>query len=283
MIKVKSIVFWSFVLLSIAMLYIATSTITMYRRDLPPEIARAEVANVDSTLLEILSGEFKGLLSDYMLLKAAIVIGGDLSQLTRKDWEAVYSLYKLSVALDPYSYQNAYYVQGNLAWIDGMASRAIDLIKITVEHRPWHWEPKWYVAFDYFEYLHDKANAEIYMTEAAKTPGAPPVVAFLAARLVSREGRQNTLAALTMLKAMHELSDREEYKKTLETRIRAYEGLYQIEQAISAYQKKYKHFPSSIEDLVTSGVLTSIPKNPYGESFIYDSETGAVFLDQRHF
>ena len=61
-------------------------------------------------------------------------------------------------------------------------------------------------------------NAEIYMTKAAKTPGAPVIVGLLAARLINREGKRDTVTAIEMLKAMYLQAGEENYKENLRTR-----------------------------------------------------------------
>ena len=94
-----------------------------YRSNLPMEQTRAEAFMVDPTLLKIVGGEFKGLMADYLVLKAAIFRGGAY-ETTLEDWEAMYVLFKQSIELDPYFFMTGYYVQGLMAWREGFYAKS---------------------------------------------------------------------------------------------------------------------------------------------------------------
>lgn len=251
-----------------------TSHVKAYRRNLPPDLVRGEAIMVDPVVFKVVSGEFKGLLADYLLLKAAIIDGGEPEKITEQDWHAIYVLYKQSMALDPRFFTTAYYTQGNLVWREGMATRAIALLEMSAKNRPWDWNPKWYLAFDYINFLDDRERASDYLYKAAKLQGAPPIFAVMAARF--KQGQGDTLASIAMLQAMYNQTQNEAFKEVLKKRIEAHTGVYELEQAVTAYQTKYGMLPHSLEDLVTSGILLALPIHPYGKGFVYDSSTGVV-------
>ncbi len=214
------------------------------------------------------------MIADYLLLKGAIIDGGEPEKMTDQDWLAVYVLYKQSMTLDPYFYTTAYYIQGNLVWRGALTEKAIDLLKTSVVYRSWDWNPKWFLAFDYANFLNDKDQAINYLNEAAKMPDAPPIFSIIAARLQQKEG--NTLASIAMLKAMYEQSQNEEFKKVLEKRIQAHIGVYQLEQAVAKFKEKFFRLPESLEDLVKTNIIQAIPLHPYDGEYVYDPETGSI-------
>ena len=165
---------------------------------------RAEALMVSPTLLKTISGEFKGLWADYLLLKAAAFLGG-YRESTTEDWETLYLLFKQSLTLDPWFFTTCYYVQGILAFRKNMGEKSIDLLKISAEHRDWDWQPNFYIGFDYFYFLKDNTKASEYLGEAAKMPGAPPIVATLGARLAQDMGK--TEAAISILHFMYDRTD----------------------------------------------------------------------------
>ena len=117
------------------------------------------------------------------------------------------------------------------------------------------------------------------MMEAAKLPGAPTIVSTLGARLVQRSGQ--TLTSIAMLKAFYERTNDEKTRSLLDQRIQAYLGIYQIEQALVEYVKRYGQRPATLNDLVNMNILDKLPENPFGEIFYYDPQTGNVdFFDQ---
>jgi tetratricopeptide (TPR) repeat protein len=249
-----------------------------YRGNLPAEQLRAEALMVDPTLLKIISGEFKGLMADYLNLKAAVFKGG-AHETTEEDWVAMYTLFKQSIELDPYFFHTGYYTQGMMAWRKGMHEKAIEILKIHADHRHWDWEPKFYLGFDYFYYLKDNETGAHYMRAASKLEGAPPLVLRLAARLMQRSGQ--TLTAIAFLKSMIERAEDEDIKENLIQRLKAHLGVYQLEQARDRYQNEIGHLPPTLSDIVDKGYIQEIPENTMADTFFYDSRTGEIGFDAK--
>ncbi|MFH1293044.1 MAG: hypothetical protein ABIJ44_02820, partial [Pseudomonadota bacterium] len=86
---------------------VSASKVKRYQGHIPSS-QRASALMVSPALLEIGAGEFKGLLADYLLLKASVFLGGRY-ETTDSDREAVYTLFRQSLALDPYFFQTCYY------------------------------------------------------------------------------------------------------------------------------------------------------------------------------
>ncbi|MFO0775988.1 MAG: hypothetical protein U0223_00045, partial [Nitrospira sp.] len=71
----------------------------------------------------------------------------------------------------------------------------------------------------------------------------------------------------------------ESAKKLLEVRLRLVlteRDLQLLEHAIVEYQKQMGHFPGSLDALVQSHVLKTLPEEPSGGRYIYDVRTGTV-------
>jgi len=247
---------------------ICSSSVRTYREEMIAENLRAEALMVSPTLLKVISGEFKGLWADYLQLKASIFLGG-YSKSTAEDWEVVYLLFKQSLALDPWFFQTCYYTQGILAWQKTMSERAIELLKISAEHRYWDWEPRFYIGFDYFYFLKENLMAAKYLSVAAKLPGAPPIVATLGARLAQKAGQTET--AIAILRIMLDRTDNEALKLRLEKRIKVHLGMLIIERSIAIYAQKYGKSPASLNELIDKGIIDQLPENPYVETYTYEN------------
>ena len=272
--SVKPVIFIALAVVAALGYTLSAAKIKDFRRQLPPELIQREATMVDPNFLKIISGEFQGLLADYLLLKANIIDGGQPEKMTDEDYDTIFILYKLSMDLDPYFFQTAYYVQGNIAWRKGMAAKAIELLKKSAEHRTWDWRALWYIGFDYAYLLNDTSQGAAYLLKAGKKPDAPEVLNILAARIAQIGG--DTLASISMLKAMYEDTDNEEYKKVLEKRIIAHTGVYKLEQAIAAFSQKYGRRPDSLEELFQSKIISEVPPNPFDDHYYYNTETGRV-------
>lgn len=243
------------------------------RANRPLETKRAQALAIDPTILKVISGPFKGLVADYLSIKASVFMGGAY-QVTEDDWEAVYTLMKQSLYLDPLFFQNGYYIQGLLSWRKSMHERANELLKYHAEHRYWDWEPLFYVGFNCFYYLKDNEAAAQYMKQASERPNAQPIAASLAARLSHKTG--HTLTAIALLKTMYEsaqdVKNREYYGKRLEAQLR----IYKLEQAIDRYKNMHGHYPLKLNDLVKSETIEKLPSNPFNTPYLYNSDSGKI-------
>jgi hypothetical protein len=274
--QARNVFFYLLFLASISVLVFSTARVIQVRKNLPPDFARADALMVHPVLLKVLSGEFKGLVADYLHMKIAVFLGGN-ETVTPHDFETLYLMAKQSLALDPYFYQNTYFLQGYLVWKKEMAGKVIDLLKIQAKHRFWDWEPNWFIGFNYLHFFRDRVNAYRYLETASKNSNAPTIVGALAARLA--QDQHGTQVAIAMLKTMIDGSDDEDYKKVLAFRLQSYIGIYQIEQALDVYQKRYKRLPETLGDLVETGIIDRLPLRPDGKSFFYNAESGAVLYD----
>lgn len=256
----------------------SASHVYQYRENLPGENKRAEALMVSPELLSIASGEFDSLLSDFLLLKASIFVGGAYETVS-EDWEAVWHLFNQSHYLDPIFFQTCYYTQALLAWRDGLHEKSIDLIKSNGEHRTWDWEPKFYAGFDYYYHLRDYKRSAEYLKEASRFPDAPPLVATLGARIARRGGQ--TQDAINLLYVMYNQAKEEKHREIVLKRIHAYQGILILERAIADFSMKFGLRPDSLKELVDKKTIPELPKNPFGDKYYYDKSTGHIFFDDR--
>jgi len=249
-----------------------------YRENLPAENRRAEALMVSPELLAIVSGGFNSLLSDYLLLKASVFVGGAYETVT-EDWKAVWHLFNQSHYLDPLFFQPCYYTQALLVWRTGLHEKSIKLIESSAKHREWDWEPNFFAGFDYYYYLKDYKQSAKYLKDASKFPNAPPIVATLGARIARKGGE--TQDAINLLYVMYDQAKDEKHKSIVNKRIRAYQGIISLEKSITDYKNKFGLKPDSLEDLVDRGIISKLPLNPFGSKFYYNNSTGHVSFDGR--
>lgn len=226
-------------------------------------------------VLEILSGEFRFLLADYLLLKASVYLGGR-EEATNVQKKAVSTLFRQSAELDPYFFQTCYFIQGYLPWWKGtFVNEAIEALELFNEYRDWDWQPGFFLGFDHLYFLKETLSASRYLMEASKRPSAPPLLGLLGARLSQQSGR--TEASITYLKAMHASTDKESVKAEIEKRIAALKGVLILEKAIARFKGLFfGHPPDNLEQLVENGILERLPENPRREDGQYKYENGKI-------
>jgi len=146
-----------------------------------------------------------------------------------------------------------------------------------IQHNPDVWTLPYLLGFNYYFEMHDDAQAADYIAKASRLPGAPEYLASFATRLyVSAREPQ---VAIDFLAQMYEQTSDENIKRILEQRLKEVvveRDLQLLEEAISRYRERYTRAPERLEDLVTSGLLRSLPREPFGGRYLYDPQTQTV-------
>lgn len=249
--------------LFLSIYYIAHSHVTAYRSDYKYRLHNT-ITPLPEPFVDILAGEFKGMVANYLLLEAAGFIGGN-EKASAGDWNVVAQLLDQSSKLDPYFRQTYRLAQSTLPWEAGKIEEAIAILERSRKHLTWDWQPGFYIGFDYYFFLKDNLTAAQKLMETSEVPGAPVALATLASRLASRSG--NTRAAIDFLAAIYEKTEDIEKRKVLSMRIHALKGVEALEAAIELFHHKYGHMPKYLEELVEGGILPELPANPYGRDY----------------
>ena len=147
-----------------------------------------------------------------------------------------------------------------------MAKQAIEMLKISKEHRYWDWEPAAFIGFDYFYFLKDNINASKYFMEVSRYPGTTPFYGIFGARLAQRAGQ--TRAGIDFLTNIYNTTENETYKEEIKIRIDALHGVLLLEKAIEKFTAKYNHLPQKLDELLTAKILPALPQNPYNKPYI---------------
>ncbi len=231
-----------------------------------------------SPLLRIMAMEFDGVASDFLFLEVLVFYGGAIDRAAdegMKDWEWQWLYQQLQAAsdLDPYFYDPYYFGNANLTWGGGMYREANALLDKGTAHRHWDWTLPFYSGFNHFYFLHEPEQAAEDLMVAAKRPGASPFFARFAARL-AYQGRQ-TENAVVFLEGFLQTVEDETIRKEVSIRLEALRTILSLERAVSAFREQFGRSPQSLSELVSAGILSALPPDPYGGEF-YLGEDGRV-------
>jgi tetratricopeptide (TPR) repeat protein len=276
--KTRAIVLLFLCLAFLILLYAKSHVaLSASRQDLSVDY-RLHVSSLPPDIMKIFAGEFKGLFADYLLLEIGSLTGSE-RQIQPEEWEKIALAFSQTMDLDPYFEQTYIYVQGILPWDAELPERAIDLLNISRDHRPWDWRPGYYVGFDYYYFLKDYSRASEAFLDTAKIQGAPVLLAVLGGRFAVRGGR--TEAAMALLQSMIEDPElHEAEKKEITQRMIALKGVLLLERTIEEYKDRYKTYPPSLETLIETGLLQRMPENPYADKYFYNEADGEVLFDK---
>lgn len=210
------------------------------------------------------------LFADYLWIKTIVYFGDHFE--TDKSYKWLYHLLDIISTLDPY-FEYVYEFGGvALAYWTNDISHSINILKkglvIVPKTHERYWTIPFFLGFDYMYYKKDFAAAARYLEEATKYPGHPRYLPLLVARLYSNA--RDPEIAIKFLQEIYRSTKNEEAKKNLLKRIKEIiveRDILIIEDARDQYHKKTGSSPSNLEELVSSGFLKEIPREPFGGKY----------------
>lgn len=240
------------------------------RKTLPVNQASAYV--IPAPFLKVVTLEFKGVVSDILLLKSLVFFGSTMergeSTFTLKDWEWdwLFKLLKTSSSLDPY-FLDPYYFGGNILTNKPTLVEELNLyLEEGANYRTWDWFLPFLIGWHRFYYFHDNEGAARYLQEAYKRNQDSSLLATLAARLSYQAKR--TENAIIFLEEILSKTDDPEVRKIYELRLQALIAIDILEKATSKYYQTFGVYPERTQDLLKANILKRLPSDPYGGEFI---------------
>lgn len=225
--------------------------------------------------MKILSLDHKPLAGDWLFFKVMTYYGGKIDPSFRGsgkveiEFPNMYRFLDVVTELDPYNIDAYYFTEAVFTWGIGRIKEVNRILEKGLRYRKWDFYIPFFLGFNYFYFLKDYENASRYLKITAEITKNPFYVS-LASRMIYEA--QRTELAIAFLKGMIEETWNEAVKKTLMMRLKAFEGVLTIERAIEDFEQRFGRRAVDINDLVKTGLLKEIPKDPYGGIFYIDKE-----------
>lgn len=169
--------------------------------------------------------------------------------------------------LNPAQEDNYYVAAAILPW-NGEFDAAQEVLALAMQARPFDWQPAFYYAFDLYHFRHDAVAAADVLLQAA--PG------------VSNEGNRSTMEALAyawyekgydaatalqMMETSAKTARSGAFRRYLEARAVRLRGLLSLREAVEVFDGKFGRRPGNIEELVSAGVVSTLPTDPFGVGY----------------
>jgi tetratricopeptide (TPR) repeat protein len=177
-----------------------------------------------------------------------------------------------AVKIDPYNMDAYYFSQAAFTWEVGHAKDVNKVLDYGMKYRTWDYWLPFYAGFNAAYFLKDYEAAAKYMQIAAELSKST-LYTQLAARYFHEAG--NAGLGLMFLETMAKGAKEENIKRAYQLRIEAFKAVRQIEDTVSGFSAQYERLPETLAVLIDAGMLSKIPKDPYGGEFYLD-ETGKV-------
>ena len=216
------------------------------------------------------------LLADILWIKSLIYFGGHYMTDQRYDW--LYHILEIATTLDP-CFEDPYEFGGIvLSHVIADVEKSTALLKKGIKNvpkdHPRYWYLYFFTAFNYMYFQHDYATAARYLEQAARFPASPAYLPLLVARLYA--DADNPDVAVSFLEEMLQSTKSLELQEKLTRRIKEVvveRDLRILEKARDHFLYQHNQYPQDINELVTAGLLSSIPAEPFG---------GVYYLDHDH-
>lgn len=264
--------------------FLYSLSMSAYQRKMQPKADGVSYV-IPAPLLKITALEFDGLVSDFLFFKALTFYGETMERTEQPrvkegEWEWIAAVLDASTDLDPYFLDPYYFANSILTWDARMPETTNRLLVKGSYYRDWDWLMPFFIGFNEFYFLDNNAKAAEYMMEASKRPDAPPILTTLSTRLAYK-GNRTKIAIAFILESLKGTKDKV-LRKELETRLKALRAILVLEQGVEAYSRKNGRPPVDLRELLSSGIIDRIPRDPYGGTFfIADDGTVKTTSDLR--
>ena len=221
---------------------------------------------------------FRNFLGDLAWLQAVQVAGS--RRISRDDYDRLDILLKTVGNLDPHF--AVPYLLGGIILGDSPdhVGAALDTLERGRAYHPLEWRLPFYIGYIKYFSLGDPIGSGKAIEEASRIPGSPPYFPLLASRMLS-EGRETKTALALLDGILRQESDpaRIEVLKKRIGEVVVERDIQELERSVEAFRRRNGEFPSTLADLVHTGLLPRLPAEPNGGRYILDPD-GTVRSDR---
>lgn len=244
--------------------------------DLKPIQYTKGTAVLKGESLRWISGPFSEFIAD-LIWTGVVQRYGNLKfrkNADEEDWEELFYSTRSVSELDPKFFIPYYFAGIIFPWEANLYHEAIGLDKRGMIYLPQEWRLPFLIGFNLFYFAHKKREAAYYLEKASHLPGSPSYLPRLVARLFYESG--STKTALLFLKEMIRETKDPRIKEQLKKRYDALFKVMLIENAVRIFKEKKGRYPKYLGELVKTGILKEIPKDPYGGVYYWDNSDKKV-------
>lgn len=275
-----STVLWVLPALFLALSALLSSRI-LQERSISAKTGEAN-ASSGSLLFEIsrypaFSFGFRNFLADLQWLEAVQVAGS--RRMSKGDYDRLDLLVRAVNNFDPRFVVP--YLLGGLILGDSPqhVPEALKVLERGGRTFPRDWRFPFYIGYTRYFSLGNPADGGRAIEAAARIPGSPPYLPFLAARMLS-EGRKPETALVFLEEMLKQEADPARrvvlQRRLLEVIVeRDIQGL---ERAVEAYRSRSGDLPGDLYELVPAGLLREVPAEPHGGRYLLNPD-GTVRSD----
>lgn len=222
--------------------------------------------------LKLLSGSFTSFLADMFYIRGVLGITEEFQDpLQRVSW--IQDNFSMALSLDPKLVQGYFFA----AMVIGHSKESIEKgIAFLEKHRGLNsseWRIPYWLGFNYYQ-LGNYLKAAEYYQEASRLPGAPEFLKSNPAVFYYRAGRADSgvIYLRGLLSSLKEKRQAEWIKLKLEW----LENIVVLEKKVTEFKSRFGYLPDNLEELVSRGLLSELPRDPFGKGYYLDKENARI-------
>jgi hypothetical protein len=161
----------------------------------------------------------------------------------------------------------------------GRPKDAIALLERGVAAQPGNWRLRQELGFCHYLYLHDNRTAARILDRAADLPGAPFWLRTLAADVLLRGGDRAT--SRRIWERLYEQSEEGAIRDNAQFQLQVIDALDEADRLaglVRVFTERMGRKPTSLDELVSAGMLRRPPRDIAGVPFEYHPDTGRVTI-----
>jgi hypothetical protein len=233
----------------------------------------------EAKVLKFMVADHRTLVAEWAVLKVLFYYGGLMEGATGTqvfrvppEYYSMFRTLQTALRLDPYNMDAYYFAQAAFTWEVGRIKEVNNMLDYGMRYRTWDYQLPFYAGFNSAFFLKDYAGAAAYMKRAATLSGEP-LFANLAARFFYESGREDL--GILFIKSMQKNTRDKKVSRLFDLRIEALTAVQTIRAAVRQFTMNSGRPPHSLAELVKSGVLVELPRDPYGGTF-FITATGTI-------
>lgn len=176
------------------------------------------------------------------------------------------------------AHEDNYYIAFAILPQYGQLDAAQTILARASRARFYDYQPAFFYAFDLLYYAHDPAGGAAWLRQAAEKlpdPDQRLTMLNMAARWMDKVS--DTELAIRVVEGMAREARRKDFRVYLEQRVARLRQLLLLRTAAATYRERFGKPLSNLHDLVDSGILASLPVDPFGFGFDFDAQ-GQIVL-----
>jgi hypothetical protein len=262
---------WFFALMSAAVFVGAAERL----KTAPRQTAAQEIQVALPLFVQVFMAAGDRFLAANLATIRALIVATD--KMRPEDYRILAKVQEDASWLNPAHEDNYYAATAILPW-NGELDAAQTILARATKARYFDYQPAFYYAFHLLHFKGDAVGASEWMRAAAeKLPNEDERLTMqnIAARWMDRA--QDIDLAIRIVEGMAQQAKRKDFRAYLEQRVVRLRALKALRQAALLYQQRFGRSLVKLTDLVDSGLVGSIPADPFGFGFDVDKR-GQIVL-----